>query len=134
MRIRATRMGRNSSSTQARYVHDGKDPTETVEGMLVIYRIPGADGRPRWSPSGTSLDATLRMSNRLALLVGEGKEQQLWFSSVIMGEVVPGNGSLMLRTEGSVYRIEVLAEGGTPRRVRRSTGAFPIYDPTPTPE
>lgn len=131
MRLRVTRTSRSIKTTQALFL-DGKPPPEVVEGTLVLYRIPAADGAPRWSPTEQDFDAVLRLCKRLALIIGDNEHRQLWHTSVVSQPPQPlkEGGGWTVRTENdSIYRVEVLGEGKSVRPVRRATGSFPIYDP-----
>lgn len=129
MRLRVTRTRRSLSSTQARFL-TGQPVPEVVEGTLVLFRPPAVDGTPRWSPTDLEFEAVLRLSRRLALLIGEGDQKQLWHTSVV--DQPPEHqkqGGWIVRTEtGSIYTVEVLREGVSVRPVRRATGSFPVYD------
>lgn len=134
MKLRVTKIGRSLSDTHSQALDSAAAPPEIVEGTLVLYRPPSADGRPRHSPTDHGVEAALRLgSNRLALLhSGSDGKQHQWTSGAARMPPVPCREGWKLHTERSIYLIEVLQEGTTPRRARRDTGSFPIYDPTPT--
>lgn len=128
MRVRVTEIERSSSSTHARFLEKAaQDQLEVVaEGTLVLYRMPGADGRPRWEVSDRSLPEIVESCHRLAVLYGDGAKQRLWATSHVVYCRTDGSG-FRVRTQNATYHVDVLDEGGSVRRVRRQTGAFPVY-------
>lgn len=130
MRLRVTRLSRASSVTHSRALL-GPEPPEMVEGVLVLYRPPGADGRPRWSAASLDFEGTIRMCRRIAIVFGEGSAQTLWVSSLVIEQGPTSHGWAVMTESGSRYSVEMLSSGITPRTPRRVTGSFPIYDPTP---
>lgn len=136
MKIRVTKTGRSLSTTHSLSTDGKAAPPEIVEGTLVLYRPPGADGKPRHAATDFEVETAVRLgSGRLALLhqSSDGTTHQ-WASGVARMPPVPCKEGWRLVTERSTYLVEVLQEGTTPRRARRDTGSFPIYDPTPVPE
>lgn len=126
MRVRVTEKERSSSSTHARFLEHTEQLEVVAEGTLVVYRMPGADGRPRWDVSDRSLPEIVDGCHRLAVLYGEGAKQRLWATSHVVYCKADGEG-FKVRTQNATYHVDVLDEGGSVRRIRRQTGAFPIY-------
>ncbi len=136
MKIRVTKIGRSLSDTHSQALDGTAAPPEIVEGTLVLYRPPAADGKPRYAATDLGVEAAVRMgSNRLAIIHqgADGKPRQ-WSSGLARQLPSPCREGWKLYTERSTYLVEVLQEGTTPRRPRRDTGSFPIYDPTPVPD
>lgn len=112
-----------------------KGPQEYVEGTLVLWRTPSSNQQPRYSAPFSDLEATVRAGcNRLAILhTGSSGQSYVWATSTIRA-ISSIKGGFTVVTEHSKYHVEILAGGQTPRRARRDTGSFPIYDPTPVPD
>ncbi len=136
MKIRVTKTGRSLSDTHSAALDVEAAPPEIVEATRVLYRPPSADGKPRYASTDLDVETAVRLgSNRLALIHqgADGRPRQ-WTSGVARLPPSQCREGWRLVTERSTYLVEVLQEGTTPRRPRRDTGSFPIYDPTPVPD
>lgn len=125
MRVRVIQASKSLSTTQLRSL-SGDVAKVVAEGTLVMCRTPGADNAPRWSPTDRSFEDVVDGCHRIAVLIGEGAMQQLWFSSHVVFHRGHAQG-FEVRTQNSSYIVEVLDEGGSARPTRRHTGTMPVY-------
>lgn len=127
MRVRVIEIERSSSQTHTRLLEKSDQLEVVAEGTLVFYRVPAVDGKARWDAAGDkSFAEIVDGCHRVAVLYGEGVKQRLWATSHVVYHKVDGSG-FKVRTQNATYRVEILDEGGSVRRMRRQTGAFPVY-------